>query len=40
MMRCCGGRWLQRTTVQRGNNLVIYHYCEQCGFIVGEGEEE
>jgi len=38
MMRCCGGRWLQRTVVQT-DKLTIYWHCDQCGFVFKEEDE-
>jgi len=39
MMRCCGGRWLQRTTVQDVDGIRIWWHCEQCGFIFRDDVE-
>jgi len=39
MMRCCGGRWLQRTIVMDESKIIIWWHCEQCGFVFKEDEE-
>ncbi len=39
MMRCCNGRWLQRTVVQRFDTITTFWHCEQCGFVFKEEDE-
>jgi hypothetical protein len=39
MMRCCNGRFLQRTVVQNCDTITIYWHCEICGFVHKEEQE-